>query len=38
MLVGTEPTVPRRFWSWQIDADQVVDVERLGQLLDRIDA
>ena len=38
LLLGTEPTVPRRFWSWQLDADQVVDVERLERLLDRIDA
>jgi capsular polysaccharide biosynthesis protein len=38
LLLGTEPTVPRPWWSWQVDADQVVDVERLCQLLDRIDA
>jgi capsular polysaccharide biosynthesis protein len=38
LLLGTEPTVPRPWWSWQLDADQVVDVERLGHLLDRIDA
>jgi capsular polysaccharide biosynthesis protein len=38
LLVGIEPTVPKPFWSWQVDADQVVDLERLAQLLDRIDA
>jgi len=38
LLLGSEPTVPRPWWSWQLDADQIVDVERLSRLLDRIDA
>jgi len=38
VLVGIEPTPPPALWSWQSDADQLVDLERLGQLLDRIGA
>jgi hypothetical protein len=36
LVVGVEPTPPRPFWAWQRDADQIVDVERLGRLVDRI--
>jgi hypothetical protein len=35
VLVGIEPTPPRRFWTWQRDADQIVDVARLAALVDR---
>src|SRR3954470_24223183 len=42
ILVGVEPTPSPAFWTWQRDADQVVDVERLRQLVDaalaRVDA
>ena len=33
VLVGTEPVAPGRLRSWQIDADQVVDVARLRELV-----
>ena len=33
VLVGTEPVAPGRLRSWQIDADQVVDVDRLRELV-----
>jgi capsular polysaccharide biosynthesis protein len=35
VLVGVEPTPARRFWTWQRDADQIVDVRRLTALIDR---
>jgi capsular polysaccharide biosynthesis protein len=42
ILVGTEPTPPPPFWTWQKDGDQIVDVVRLSQLVDtaiaRVDA
>jgi len=37
IVVGVEPTPPLPFWTWQRDADQIVDVARLGALLDRMD-
>ena len=37
VLVGVEPTPARRFWTWQRDADQIVDVDRLARLVDSID-
>ena len=33
VLVGTEPVAPGRLRSWQVDADQVVDVARLRELV-----
>ena len=36
ILVGVEPSPPLPYWTWQRDADQIVDVERLGLLVDRI--
>jgi capsular polysaccharide biosynthesis protein len=36
IVVGLEPTPTPAFWTWQRDADQLVDVERLTSLLDRI--
>lgn len=36
VLVGTEPTAPPSLWSWQVDADQVVDITRLIELVDRV--
>jgi len=42
ILVGVEPTPLPAFWTWQRDADQLVDVVRLGELVDialtRVDA
>jgi hypothetical protein len=38
IVVGVEPTPPLPFWTWQRDADQIVDVDRLARLVDRIDA
>ena len=38
VVVGMEPTPPPPFWTWQRDADQIVDVVRLGRLVDRIGA
>jgi Glycosyltransferase 61 len=38
VVVGVEPTPLRPFWTWQRDADQIVDVDRLVRLVDRIDA
>jgi capsular polysaccharide biosynthesis protein len=35
VLAGTEPTAPPSLWSWQVDADQVVDVARLIELVER---
>jgi glycosyl transferase family 61 len=34
VLVGVEPTPSPAFWTWQRDADQVVDVDRLRRLVD----
>ena len=36
ILVGVEPTPGRAWWTWQRDADQIVDVARLELLVDRI--
>ena len=36
VLVGTEPTAPPSLWSWQVDADQVVDITRLIELVGRV--
>jgi hypothetical protein len=36
VLVGVEPTPGRTWWTWQRDADQIVDVARLELLVDRI--
>jgi len=38
LVIGVEPAPPLPFWTWQRDADQIVDVERLGRLVDRIGA
>ena len=35
IVVGVEPTPSPAFWTWQRDADQIVDVERLTSILDR---
>jgi hypothetical protein len=37
MIVGTEPAPPPRWWTWQIDADTVVDVPALDKALARVD-
>jgi hypothetical protein len=36
MIMGTEPAPPRRWWTWQIDADTVVDVRGLKSCLERL--
>ena len=36
MIMGTEPAPPRRWWTWQIDADTVVDVRGLKLCLERL--
>ncbi len=36
MIMGTEPAPPRRWWTWQIDADTVVDVSGLKLGLERL--
>jgi hypothetical protein len=33
--LGAEPARPPSLWGFQLDADQVVDVDMLGALLDR---
>jgi hypothetical protein len=38
MIMGTEPAPPERWWTWQIDADTVVDVRALKNSLERLDA
>jgi capsular polysaccharide biosynthesis protein len=34
VVVGIEPAPPPWLWSWQIDADQMVDVGRLARVID----
>ena len=36
MIPGTEPALPPRWWTWQIDADTVVDVPALERALRRV--
>lgn len=36
MIMGTEPAPPGRWWTWQEDADTVVDVHRLKSCLGRL--
>ena len=36
MIMGTEPAPPGRWWTWQIDADTVVDVRGLRNCLERL--
>ena len=36
MVMGTEPAPPRRWWTWQIDADTMVDVRGLKNCLERL--
>jgi capsular polysaccharide biosynthesis protein len=33
LVLGTEPTPPPRWWSWQIDAETVADVDELRRRL-----
>jgi hypothetical protein len=35
VVVGVEPTPSPAFWTWQRDADQIVDLPRLTAILDR---
>ena len=36
MIMGTEPAPPALWWTWQIDADTVVDVRALKDCLERL--
>jgi Glycosyltransferase 61 len=36
MIMGTEPAPPDRWWTWQIDADTLVDVCELRNCLERL--
>jgi capsular polysaccharide biosynthesis protein len=36
MIMGTEPAPPGRWWTWQIDADTVVDVRGLKSGIERL--
>ncbi len=36
MIMGTEPAPPGRWWTWQIDADTVVDLRGLKNCLERL--
>jgi hypothetical protein len=36
MIMGTEPAPPERWWTWQIDADTMVDVRRLKNCVERL--
>lgn len=36
LIMGTEPAPPDRWWTWQVDADTVVDVRGLRNCLERL--